>query len=914
MSMSFDDLLPELAAKFEALQTLFEAIGTPEEVRQQDCQTLFDRCISVVDTQVAELTQSKQQLAQACDRLLEGIRTMTSLLGQGDEGIQRLLETLQGMKLWDRHRLLHDEHRYILEHYKQKLGEIQALHQRLSSFVSILGPSCVQPGPNPEEGAIVTFDVVQQYEDNIATCEKEQKRRKESVELAIAGIKTLWTQLGMVAQDSFDKEVIDVEQDDRSVTDDTLRRLEMKGSMLESERQRRKILLKEHLTEISSLWDKLRIEEKDQEEFLTTHDGLTLEDIRAHKEELDRLEDLKSEKLEEFIMTERETIYGLWDRLYYSWEQRETFSPVFNNTFTDENLAAHEAEVKRLKEELTEHEHVLTAVEKYQVLLDDIRDFEQTSMDKERLFHRDPGRLLREEKFRKRIAREFPKAETELLEVLTAWQEEKGRPFLVYGEEYIAMMKLHEQEAREGKENEKRRREQQKQEALQQELRYGSQNPKKAPPQSPHPRRISPSNVPPVGTSGRKSPPPPSSSSAEPRTPTSKRTTNMLLSRPGTPTTQHTRPIPSFMPTTPTRARSQTLQTTPGHSRPNQNSFLQSPRGAHFQRQQQHQGAETPGGGHSNRVYSRSESPASSAFVITRLPTTPTSSRMRASATPALDGGRYSPSSSKRTNSIISISSATTESMEEGGALLSSPSNRRSKSVGRVVSYDLTGVHEADETTPLVSSGKSNRTASNSTVTATITTPRGIKRPAADLFSPSGSPRVPQQQRRRSRSGSPARRITTIDLDTSPFMADDTLNGATSGREDFSQSSMSKRPNNNKFMKQLLQAQQEESVIDLDAESKRDDRDDSRRSLIELDRSEAEKFFSSAPTGLSSGRVKMVKELKVQEAVEGEDIAMAKNEEGDDRNVEEDEGWETDNGDSPRSRRQSKNGTQPVSS
>jgi protein regulator of cytokinesis 1 len=50
---------------------------------------------------------------------------------------------------------------------------------------------------------------------------------------------------------------------------------------------------------------------------------------------------------------------------------------------------------------------------------------------------RDPGKLLREEKMRKRIAKELPKVTAELRKVLEHWEDEYGRPFLVHGERYL---------------------------------------------------------------------------------------------------------------------------------------------------------------------------------------------------------------------------------------------------------------------------------------------------------------------------------------------------------------------------------------------------------------------------------------------------------------------------------------------
>lgn len=50
---------------------------------------------------------------------------------------------------------------------------------------------------------------------------------------------------------------------------------------------------------------------------------------------------------------------------------------------------------------------------------------------------RDPTRLLREEKMRKRIAKDLPKVEADLIRVLELWEADYGRPFLVFGERYL---------------------------------------------------------------------------------------------------------------------------------------------------------------------------------------------------------------------------------------------------------------------------------------------------------------------------------------------------------------------------------------------------------------------------------------------------------------------------------------------
>jgi protein regulator of cytokinesis 1 len=83
-------------------------------------------------------------------------------------------------------------------------------------------------------------------------------------------------------------------------------------------------------------------------------------------------------------------------------------------------------------------------IDKHRSLIKDRDDLASSSQDASRLMlrgqkgeKRDPTRLLREEKMRKRIAKELPKVEAQLKKTLEAWEDEYGRPFLVHGERYL---------------------------------------------------------------------------------------------------------------------------------------------------------------------------------------------------------------------------------------------------------------------------------------------------------------------------------------------------------------------------------------------------------------------------------------------------------------------------------------------
>ncbi len=83
-------------------------------------------------------------------------------------------------------------------------------------------------------------------------------------------------------------------------------------------------------------------------------------------------------------------------------------------------------------------------IDKHRSLIGDREELAASSQDASRLMargqkgeRRDPTRLLREEKMRKRIAKELPKVEADLRRALEDWEDEYGRPFCVKGERYL---------------------------------------------------------------------------------------------------------------------------------------------------------------------------------------------------------------------------------------------------------------------------------------------------------------------------------------------------------------------------------------------------------------------------------------------------------------------------------------------
>ena len=144
--------------------------------------------------------------------------------------------------------------------------------------------------------------------------------------------------------------------------------------------------------------------------------------------------------LKKFFEKEKATLSKLWDDLHFTEEQRSEFKPYFTTDYTKENLELIRDEIKRLELLYTTMSPLLKQIERREWIKAEMKRFELTASDPNR-FKGSSTRLLEEEKFRKIVAKEFPKLTTSLRKLLVKWEKEHGGEAFYYeGEPYIETM------------------------------------------------------------------------------------------------------------------------------------------------------------------------------------------------------------------------------------------------------------------------------------------------------------------------------------------------------------------------------------------------------------------------------------------------------------------------------------------
>ncbi|KAI9566101.1 microtubule associated protein-domain-containing protein [Boletus coccyginus] len=219
---------------------------------------------------------------------------------------------------------------------------------------------------------------------------------------------------------------------------------EQRCSELTELKKRRETHIQAMYDQLESLWKRMGVDDVAMDAFVEANRGTTPHAIQAYEEELERMIDLKRERMGEFIWNARSEIESLWNELMTGEDERADFAAFVDDEHTEDLLSQHEHEIARLKAEVRLKTPMLASIKKYFDICEEEKELERVAGDQTRLLGRgggrDPGRLLREEKMRKRVGKEKPKLEQQLLSSLPAWEQANGAPFLVHGESVLQIL------------------------------------------------------------------------------------------------------------------------------------------------------------------------------------------------------------------------------------------------------------------------------------------------------------------------------------------------------------------------------------------------------------------------------------------------------------------------------------------
>ncbi|KAI1108098.1 microtubule associated protein-domain-containing protein [Nemania sp. NC0429] len=439
------------------LHGLFDEIGVASHDRDHREEELFAALSETLNNHVRVVTTEKKEMVDEAERIITIIRQMEMSLDDtraqrkpDDDDLQVTFPLTQCLKA------LKEKHIQIAKLHRERFEQVKKLVQALESYSSHLEPTFVKvalPPTGPKQSLPPTFDLsptyVDKLDDEFTRVYEEYTRRVAAVKTLSENIIQLWAELG-TPQAQTDSAIVKYYRDapeQLGLHEEDLLRLRTKRDKLADEKRSREKRLKDLKTAVEALWEKLGVEESECKPFLNRNRGCGVRQINEFEDELARLNELKRQNLHVFVEDARFKLQELWDTLYFSEDEMLEFTPAFSDVYSDALLEAHESEISRLDALREQRAPALTLIERHRTLVHDRDELAASSQDASRLMmrgqkgeRRDPGKLLREEKMRKRIAKELPKVEADLAKLLAKWEDEYGRPFLVHGARYLNLL------------------------------------------------------------------------------------------------------------------------------------------------------------------------------------------------------------------------------------------------------------------------------------------------------------------------------------------------------------------------------------------------------------------------------------------------------------------------------------------
>lgn len=231
--------------------------------------------------------------------------------------------------------------------------------------------------------------------------------------------------------DSFDHAILTRNEEALGLSASALEALEQRISELKAEKQSREAELMRLGNLIQPLWERLGITLPDRESFFKRHGTLGIRCVKACEAELNRLRELRKQKINDFIehvrgelreaMNEAKMVSGEKARL-----QRLMSEPVNPEDYEscEQLLNRHEQELEKLKIVVDAIRPIVKACEKYMALCRERNEYEILIQDSSRLLNRKRGgpSLQEEEKMRKRV-QDIPKNVSQLKHMVDEFEK-----------------------------------------------------------------------------------------------------------------------------------------------------------------------------------------------------------------------------------------------------------------------------------------------------------------------------------------------------------------------------------------------------------------------------------------------------------------------------------------------------------
>ncbi|XP_068814519.1 protein regulator of cytokinesis 1 isoform X1 [Struthio camelus] len=456
-----------------ALRDIWEEIGIPEEQRLERTDAVKKHVKSLLDMMVAEEENLKERLLKSIALRRKELDTLCRELHLDPFEAEEESTILQLEKD------LRTRVEVMLKQKRDRKQELKTLQEQDRDLCDILctSPFCI------DSNAVPSLEELDRYRRHLASLTAEKEQRREEFVSTKRQIILCMEELDHTPDTSFERDVVCEDEETFCLSTDNIAALQNLLQQLEARRSLNEAMCAELRSRIVALWERLQIPVEEREAFAVHMTGSRAKTRKALQLEVDRLEELKLQNMKSVIQAIRAELADYWDKCFYSQEQRDVFSPYYDEDYTETLLQLHDAEVGKVKCYYETHKDLFEAVQKWEENWKLFLELERKATDPSRFANRG-GNLLKEEKQRAKLQKTLSKLQEELESRVQAWEQEREEAFLVKGQQFMEYVTEQWQLYRLEKEKEKQERHLKKSRQIEAEMMYGSA------PQTPIKRRV----------------------------------------------------------------------------------------------------------------------------------------------------------------------------------------------------------------------------------------------------------------------------------------------------------------------------------------------------------------------------------------------------------------------------------------
>ncbi|XP_034428268.1 protein regulator of cytokinesis 1b isoform X1 [Hippoglossus hippoglossus] len=445
------------------LKDIWEEIGIPEDQRLQRTNVVKNHIKGLLEMMIKEEECLKKRLVSSlhtCRTEMEKLCLELQLpVFEEEEGVSMLQ---QEKNIRTQVEALMKQRTRRMQQLKDLLEQDQELCDILCSMPYGIAPESV---PSPEQ--------LENFCQHITNQSAEKaKRYAEFMDLK-KQIISYMDELDRIPDTSFEKDVVCEDEDSFCLSRDNITALKLLLCQLEERKAENEAMCETHREKIQQLWERLQVPQEERgafSEHMVTSKKKNLEALQA---EVQRLEELKLLNIRSVTDAIRSEMAVLWEKCFFSTDQREAFAPYFSEDFTEELLYLHDAEIQRLKQHYEDHKELFDGVQQWEGSWRLFQELEKKATDPARFTNRG-GNLLKEEKQRSELHKSLPKLERKLKAQMDAWESEQGREFLVNGQKFLQYVEEQWELHRLEKEREKEERHFKKSKQTEEDMLYGT--------------------------------------------------------------------------------------------------------------------------------------------------------------------------------------------------------------------------------------------------------------------------------------------------------------------------------------------------------------------------------------------------------------------------------------------------------